>query len=104
MRISNDRQGDRNDGNAARPWRGDGDDGGGSRRAGGGARATPGQGTGDRRMGIARPGRGRRRAQALRVQPQRSEENTSELQSLMRTYNAVFCLKNKQDTQQKCTK
>src|SRR3546814_2058418 len=31
----------------------------------------------------------------------RSEEHTSELQSLMRTSYAVFCLQNKQMTQQK---
>src|SRR3546814_9548890 len=34
---------------------------------------------------------------------QRSEENTSELQSLMRTSNAVFCLKNKKKTTQRQT-
>src|SRR3546814_8768647 len=30
-----------------------------------------------------------------KADPNRSEEHTSELQSLMRTSNAVFCLKNK---------
>src|SRR3546814_6090622 len=33
----------------------------------------------------------------------RSEEHTSELQSLMRISYAVFCLKNKQETEQKRT-
>src|SRR3546814_7482943 len=33
----------------------------------------------------------------------RSEEHTSELQSLMRISSAVFCLKNKKINQQKCT-
>src|SRR3546814_7417976 len=32
--------------------------------------------------------------QSLRAQPRRSEEHTSELQSLMRNSYAVFCLKN----------
>src|SRR3546814_3668552 len=34
----------------------------------------------------------------LSVAPDRSEEHTSELQSLMRTSYAVFCLKKKNDT------
>src|SRR3546814_1266829 len=34
----------------------------------------------------------------------RSEEHTSELQSLMRISYAVFCLKKKNKLQQKCTK
>src|SRR3546814_1777203 len=34
-------------------------------------------------------------AQALRLRPARSEEHTSELQSLMRISYAVFCLKKK---------
>src|SRR3546814_6358287 len=34
---------------------------------------------------------------ALRLRHQRSEEHTSELQSLMRTSYAVFCLKNKKE-------
>src|SRR3546814_10285773 len=40
----------------------------------------------------------RKAAQEIR---QRSEENTSELQSLMRISYAVFCLKKKQNTQEK---
>src|SRR3546814_8844773 len=36
--------------------------------------------------------------------PQRSEEHTSELQSLMRISYAVFCLKNKKQTTHKNTK
>src|SRR3546814_10315774 len=36
-----------------------------------------------------------------RVSEQRSEEHTSELQSLMRSSYAVFCLKQKKNTQQK---
>src|SRR3546814_4383958 len=47
-----------------------------------------------------------RQAQALRVggdrrDAQRSEEHTSELQSLMRISYAVFCLKKEKNTQQK---
>src|SRR3546814_10519644 len=38
-----------------------------------------------------------------RAQSSRSEEHTSELQSLMRTSYAVFCLKNKSNTQIKIT-
>src|SRR3546814_6635203 len=42
------------------------------------------------------PGRGSRSvAQGHRTQPGRSEEHTSELQSLMRISYAVFCLKKK---------
>src|SRR3546814_8755586 len=37
---------------------------------------------------------------ALATLPPRSEEHTSELQSLMRISYAVFCLKNKKTTQQ----
>src|SRR3546814_7773816 len=36
-----------------------------------------------------------------RVQDERSEEHTSELQSLMRISYAVFCLKNKNNTKEK---
>src|SRR3546814_7758074 len=35
--------------------------------------------------------------------PDRSEEHTSELQYLMRTSNAVFCLNRKTNNSQKCT-
>src|SRR3546814_5119127 len=41
------------------------------------------------------------RAQADNRRMQRSEEHTSELQSLMRTSYAVFCLKKKQSNQVK---
>src|SRR3546814_9039379 len=41
--------------------------------------------------------------QALCPQHQRSEEHTSELQSLMRITYAVFCLKKKQQTKTKIT-
>src|SRR3546814_4341615 len=41
----------------------------------------------------------RRRALAKQQPPHRSEEHTSELQSLMRISYAVFCLKKKQYTQ-----
>src|SRR3546814_10859439 len=50
---------------------------------------------------------GPRHLYAIRAQRPRSEEHTSELQSLMRISSAVFCLKknkkktNKQTTQQK---
>src|SRR3546814_5735086 len=43
-----------------------------------------------RRVAVCRQGRGRRPAR-----PQRSEEHTSELQSLMRNSYAVFCLQKK---------
>src|SRR3546814_1097133 len=39
-----------------------------------------------------------RRAQQLRLEADRSEEHTSELQSLMRISYAVFCLKKKKNT------
>src|SRR3546814_3910154 len=42
---------------------------------------------------------GRFRLARRRFQPQRSEEHTSELQSLMRISYAVFCLKKKTKTQ-----
>src|SRR3546814_7134994 len=38
-----------------------------------------------------------RLAKFFRTSPERSEEHTSELQSLMRTSYAVFCLKKKQN-------
>src|SRR3546814_7620174 len=41
---------------------------------------------------------------AARVPAQRSEEHTSELQSLMRISYAVFCLKKKKKNQHKSTK
>src|SRR3546814_10296437 len=43
-------------------------------------------------------------AQADGRQPQRSEEHTSELQSLMRISYAVFCLKKKMKTRRKASK
>src|SRR3546814_7837010 len=42
-----------------------------------------------------RPGHGGEAGQHARRQPRRSEEHTSELQSLMRISYAVFCLKKK---------
>src|SRR3546814_3201955 len=53
-----------------------------------------------------RPGRSSRNGGFLRVSGARSEEHTSELQSLMRISYAVFCLKKKktkniEDTQRK---
>src|SRR3546814_1228537 len=44
-----------------------------------------------------------RREVPERIGPDRSEEHTSELQSLMRISYAVFCLKNKQKTHTKNT-
>src|SRR3546814_2436242 len=41
----------------------------------------------------------KRKVFAFRILIVRSEEHTSELQSLMRTSYAVFCLKNKKNTQ-----
>src|SRR3546814_15189482 len=41
------------------------------------------------------PGHRRKRRQHRRATPKRSEEHTSELQSLMRISYAVFCLKKK---------
>src|SRR3546814_4233007 len=55
---------------------------------------------------LSRPRRGgRRAARALhaRPRPQRSEEHTSELQSLMRISYAVFCLKKKKTNKKKTT-
>src|SRR3546814_9643704 len=51
---------------------------------------------------LARPGGRSRRRRLVVLQPHRSEEHTSELQSLMRISYAVFCLKKKKintDTQ-----
>src|SRR3546814_6267877 len=50
-----------------------------------------------RRLAALRPPPGPRRRQALTQVP-RSEEHTSELQSLMRISYAVFCLKKKKKT------
>src|SRR3546814_3577147 len=52
---------------------------------------------GARKRGLARPARGREHQTA------RSEEHTSELQSLMRISYAVFCLKKKKTPQQPIT-
>src|SRR3546814_1328261 len=46
-----------------------------------------------------RPGGGQGRRRRCRAGPARSEEHTSELQSLMRISYAVFCLKKKKDRQ-----
>src|SRR3546814_1163031 len=60
------------------------------------------RGNEDRDQALAAPLAARRRADARaavdpgRRDPLRSEEHTSELQSLMRSSYAVFCLKNKQ--------
>src|SRR3546814_3989019 len=64
----------------------------------------PGRPPGDRggRQRLPRRVVGRRRRHCrnpVRAGPARSEEHTSELQSLMRISYAVFCLKKKKDTQ-----
>src|SRR3546814_3377933 len=54
----------------------------------------------------AQPGAGRvrqRQREGADAQPLRSEEHTSELQSLMRISYAVFCLKKKKTITQKTT-
>src|SRR3546814_8610073 len=48
-------------------------------------------------IAVARQAAVQRIAQPARHQAQRSEEHTSELQSLMRNSYAVFCLKKKKD-------
>src|SRR3546814_2723131 len=56
------------------------------------------------------PGRSSRHRSAIgrpcsrRLKTRRSEEHTSELQSLMRIWNAVFCLNKKHKNKLKCTK
>src|SRR3546814_1688842 len=50
--------------------------------------------TADRALAAVEPFSGPRKATVL-GRPERSEEHTSELQSLMRTSYAVFCLKKK---------
>src|SRR3546814_7368176 len=50
-----------------------------------------------RRAGRPKPGAARRRGSASRAWGCRSEEHTSELQSLMRISYAVFCLKKKKN-------
>src|SRR3546814_10426543 len=53
-------------------------------------------------LDAARPGRGLCRQQCSRISdPCRSEEHTSELQSLMRISYAVFCFKKKKKRQKK---
>src|SRR3546814_2271062 len=64
----------------------------GRRRA---TRSTGGRGPARRRDGDPRRSRADRRARRAR---RRSEEHTSELQSLMRISYAVFCLKKKKNT------
>src|SRR3546814_1281056 len=69
-----------------------------------GARFGNGQSDGLRNVPISRPRAGRdsrRRASRLRY---RSEEHTSELQSLMRISYAVFCLKKKKTMKQQIAK
>src|SRR3546814_10057838 len=70
--------------------------------AGGGVRSRQAEGGRLRRAAAPRDG-GRRRCRRLRSRrlPHRSEEHTSELQSLMRTSSAVFCLKKKKKTTQR---
>src|SRR3546814_8904473 len=53
------------------------------------------------RPGIPCPARGSRAGDPGSLQPGRSEEHTSELQSLMRISYAVFCLKHTTQTQRK---
>src|SRR3546814_1590604 len=84
---------------------------GGTAGAPGTGRADRGAGAGDRAIGTATDAGAVRRLQReracgdghlpdqLRPQPLRSEEHTSELQSLMRISYAVFCLKKKKKTQ-----
>src|SRR3546814_6464269 len=60
------------------------------------ARAEPGGATGRARPVLSADGRvGPRTGRLRRTQESRSEEHTSELQSLMRISYAVFCLKKK---------
>src|SRR3546814_5693187 len=66
-----------------------------------GRRGVPNRPPGDgdaARLAAARPGAGGRQVAAVRP---RSEEHTSELQSLMRISYAVFCLKKKNTTAHK---
>src|SRR3546814_6628005 len=51
-----------------------------------------------RRAGDCRAAARRRTCDLRRYRPARSEEHTSELQSLMRISYAVFCLKKKKNT------
>src|SRR3546814_7277622 len=53
---------------------------------------------GENRAGIDRPALPAHRRSIPRTDCRRSEEHTSELQSLMRISYAVFCLKNKKHT------
>src|SRR3546814_3291619 len=76
-----------------RPARGLGRDRG--RRGDAGVRAAVRRRVRARQMGIARDGTAQPRVARRRVRPWRSEEHTSELQSLMRISYAVFCLKKK---------
>src|SRR3546814_7925850 len=55
------------------------------------------------RNAARRPGDGEGRGRGPRAQHDRSEEHTSELQSLMRISYAVFCLKKKKYKQNKAT-
>src|SRR3546814_2597080 len=69
------------------------------RRARGGRDAASGGRAGDRRNGLSGPASADLPEPALyRDRAPRSEEHTSELQSLMRISYAVFCLKKKKNT------
>src|SRR3546814_10377116 len=89
-------------GSGAGLWRGRGlEDRAGARRFRGGERYPPAEGghggaCGDRGQ---RPGRRAMIATASRPTTMRSEEHTSELQSLMRISYAVFCLTKKTTTE-----
>src|SRR3546814_14119698 len=73
----------------------------------GNQRSSPVNGSLPKRLALAgtfctatlnRPGSENSPAPFLSTEPSRSEEHTSELQSLMRTSYAVFCLKKKKTT------
>src|SRR3546814_8574214 len=68
-----------------------------------GKKEAPGAGARDGRSVTAGRGRNRLQRQVCRGGGHRSEEHTSELQSLMRISYAVFCLKKKTHRQNKVT-
>src|SRR3546814_10497041 len=72
-----------------------GSDGAGGQRAPGKGRKERGRFIAGRHGFVRRPGRSRRRDDPPVSHSPRSEEHTSELQSLMRISYAVFCLKKK---------
>src|SRR3546814_10427894 len=47
---------------------------------------------------FANMGKGKKKSRKIKVKEARSEEHTSELQSLMRNSNAVYCMKKKKVT------